>query len=384
MLSDHPEISSDSHSTHTNISPDTDTDDSAQLLRDSSRPVRKHLTKEKTKIIAKMKDSLDLDAAEEALPRNFDITKMYTEKSEEENHRISEAIKASVMLKNLSDSQRDMLYKVLEPIDVEKGDWIIKQGTAGDRFYIVDYGNFEVRIRSNDNKGHGDEEDDDNGGKVVHVYKGSREQNAHPSFGELALMYRAPRAASIIAQTNGRLWALHRYAFRKVLTETKGRHVLFDILPKIKAFEKLDSEEIENIVDIMEEATFGRGEAIIRQGVSGSTFYVICNGSCELSLRAEFEVVDENNSLRSSMSTKQLRQHDYFGEEIFLNGANQYLNTVIATTNTTCWKLEKITIKQILEKVKTQRRLSASQIVIQEGNFNQILGDIELSDSDED
>ena len=91
-------------------------------------------------------------------------------------------------------------------------------------------------------------------------------------------MYSAPRAASIIAQTDGQLWGLHRYAFRKVLAEQNERKGLMKILKKMPAFKTLDKEEIENIAGSMEEATYGRGETIVKQGAVGDTVYVICHG----------------------------------------------------------------------------------------------------------
>jgi CRP-like cAMP-binding protein len=102
----------------------------------------------------------------------------------------------------------------MEPMEVQKGQCIVKQGTMGDRFYIVDYGSFEVRVLSE-----GQLDKDGTGGVCVHVYEGSRENSFYPSFGELALKYSAPRAASIIAQNDGKLWALHRYAYNKIRNE---------------------------------------------------------------------------------------------------------------------------------------------------------------------
>jgi len=40
-----------------------------------------------------------------------------------------------------------VLFSVMEKVKVKKGDWVIKQGEEGDRFYIVDNGRFEVRIQ---------------------------------------------------------------------------------------------------------------------------------------------------------------------------------------------------------------------------------------------
>ena len=50
------------------------------------------------------------------------------------------------------------------------------------------------------------------------------------------------------------------------------------VLKKMPAFKTLDKEEIENIAGSMEEATYGRGETIVKQGAVGDTVYVICHG----------------------------------------------------------------------------------------------------------
>jgi CRP-like cAMP-binding protein len=49
------------------------------------------------------------------------------------------------MFQNITDEEREIIFGVMEPIDVKKGTWVIKQGTVGDRFYIVDTRRFEVR-----------------------------------------------------------------------------------------------------------------------------------------------------------------------------------------------------------------------------------------------
>lgn len=248
----------------------------ALVTTEGLRPVRNHVSKEKSKAIQQMKIKMSSESdMDVAAMEEFDLSKLFTEKTEEEKARIAEAIRASVMFQNITDEQREMIFGVMEPISVKKGTWVIKQGTVGDRFYIVDTGRFEVRIVPD-----GERDRDGSGGNVVHVYEGSHEKHAHPSFGELALMYSAPRAASIIAQTDGHLWALHRFAFRQVLALQSGRQELISTLGKMEVFKNLRSDEISNIAAVMEEVTFGRGEMIAEQGQPGETMYVIKTGSC--------------------------------------------------------------------------------------------------------
>ena len=178
-----------------------------------NRPVRTSVSKAKMEAIQKSKERMIAGGDTSGVQaKNFDVASLYTEKSQEEKEAIDRAIHASVMFEKITDEQRDLIYKVIQPISVKAGECVIKQGSMGDCFYIVDDGKFEVRIVPD-----GEEDTDGTGGNVVHVYEGSREEQLHPSFGELALMYSAPRAASIIAQTDGHLLELHRFAFQKVL-----------------------------------------------------------------------------------------------------------------------------------------------------------------------
>ena len=91
-------------------------------------------------------------------------------------------------------------------------------------------------------------------------------------------MYSAPRAASIIAQTDGNLWALHRYAFRQVLAEQRERQELINVLKRMKIFKNITSADITNLAASMIAVTFGRGEMIIEQGVAGDAMYVVEKG----------------------------------------------------------------------------------------------------------
>ena len=61
--------------------------------------------------------------------------------------------------------------------------------------------------------------------KKVHSYENQG------SFGELALMYNMPRAATIQAVTKGTLWAMDRSTFRKIVLKTAFQ--------KRKAYESL-------------------------------------------------------------------------------------------------------------------------------------------------
>ncbi len=254
------------------VKPDAPTDDNVDALpEEKSKPVRKYISKEKTEYLETMREKMTSDMGDD-LEEDFDLMDLFTEKSDEDKALIGDAIKGSVIFQDIAKSQRELIYGVMEPIKVKKDDWIIRQGTVGDRFYVVDHGQFEVRIVKE-----GEEDVNGDGGNVVHVYNGSRSTNAHPCFGELALMYSAPRAASIIARTDGQLWALHRYAFKRILAYKRG---LTEGLKTIDTFKDLDDKKLDDLISNFEEVTIGRGETIVTQGEMVDYFYLIATGSC--------------------------------------------------------------------------------------------------------
>jgi cAMP-dependent protein kinase regulator len=69
---------------------------------------------------------------------------------------------------------------------------MIDQGEEdADNFYVIESGIYDVYVK-NDKQ------------EPQHCW----EYNNSGSFGELALMYNQPRAATIVARTAGKLWAL--------------------------------------------------------------------------------------------------------------------------------------------------------------------------------
>lgn len=77
---------------------------------------------------------------------------------------------------------------------------------------------------------------DDGKQLLVHTY------NDKGSFGELALMYNMPRAATIQAATAGSLWAMDRQTFRRIVLKSafkkrKMYEALIENVPMLKALQ---------------------------------------------------------------------------------------------------------------------------------------------------
>jgi len=146
---------------------------------------------------------------------------------------------------------------------------------------------------------------------VVFTYEGDAgARGPHPSFGELALMYGKPRAASVIAATDGELWSLDRAAFRRVLLRSRQqRRDVIRTLRRVEVLRMLSVPELQRLVDVMSEGSFAPGQAIIRQGEVGDTFYIVSSGAAVVS------VMDKG----VSTDVMSLKENDYFGERALIS-----------------------------------------------------------------
>ena len=108
---------------------------------------------------------------------------------------LSKAIQSNLLFSHLDDSEKSDIFDAMQPFNYKAGDTIIQQGEEGDFFYIIDQGEVEVFV---------------NNKCVTAISDGG-------SFGELALIYGTPRAATIKAKTECKLWAIDRKVDRRLL-----------------------------------------------------------------------------------------------------------------------------------------------------------------------
>eukprot|EP01035_Chromulina_nebulosa_P017471 gene17471-23023_t len=188
-----PDINNDSTKSDDEVKSNINNNSYSTMSQLDSRPVRRAISRERRKTMIHSDNSDKIEA--QLSLSEIDINSVTVIKSDVERQSIEGAIKTNFLFQHLNSNQRQTVIDVMDAVTVNTGDWVIKQGDKGDKFYVIDSGIFEVRVQPPGGN-------DPSGGTVVHIYIGGPDQ--HPGFGELSLMYGKPRAASVIALTTGR------------------------------------------------------------------------------------------------------------------------------------------------------------------------------------
>lgn len=131
------------------------------------------------------------------------------------------------------------------------GDWVIQQGEEGDVLYVIDEGNLDCFKKFSK----------DGVNQYLKTYQPGE------AFGELALLYNAPRAASIQAKTNCLLWSLDRECFNIIVKDAarKKREKYEEGLKKVKLLDKLDPYERTRLGDGVQDENKKKGTWIMNQ-----------------------------------------------------------------------------------------------------------------------
>lgn len=162
------------------------------------------------------------------------------------------------------------------------------------------------------------------------------------SFGELALMYNAPRAATVIsAEGSCTLWALDRLTFRRILMESTfaRRRMYENFLEEVPLLSTLTPYERSKIADALETQKFPPGELIIKEGDPGHSFYLLESGE------ADAYKGDPHNKVLH------YKKGDFFGELALLNDAPRAAS-VVASSDVKVATLGKSAFQRLLGPVE--------------------------------
>lgn len=217
-------------------------------------------------------------------------------KADEQRIRLQETCKDILLFKNLDSEQMSQVLDAMFERLVSPGEHVIDQDDDGDNFYVIERGTYDISVKV------------DGIDCCIGTY------NNHGSFGELALMYNTPRAATIIATSPGALWGLDRLTFRRIIVKNNAKkkrmyEIFIETLPLLKS---LEPSERMKVVDVIGSKMYKDGECIIAQGDSADSFYIVESGEVKITMRRTKSQlnVEENGAVEIARCTR----GQYFGE----------------------------------------------------------------------
>ncbi|KAI5628812.1 cAMP-dependent protein kinase type I-beta regulatory subunit [Silurus asotus] len=254
---------------------------------------------------------------------------------------LAKAISKNVLFVHLDDNERSDIFDAMFPVTHIAGETVIQQGDEGDNFYVIDQGEVDVYV---------------NGEWVTSIGEGG-------SFGELALIYGTPRAATVKAKTDLKLWGIDRDSYRRILmgSTLRKRKMYEEFLSKVSILESLEKwerltvadalepvqfedESLEKwerltVADALEPVQFEDGEKIVVQGEPGDDFFIITEGTAS--------VLQRRSDNEEYVEVGRLGPSDYFGEIALLLNRPRAA-TVVARGPLKCVKLDRPRFERVL------------------------------------
>ena len=260
-----------------------------------------------------------------------DFVAKFVKKTPEQIQRIKTSVIHSFLFGNLEPKDLEVVINAMEEKRYKKGENIITQGDNGDCLYFVEEGNLNCykKFQSSPEP------------KLVKKYQPG------DSFGELALLYNAPRAATITAESDEVItWVLDRETFNHIVKEAaqKKREKYENFLKKVEILSTIEPYELMQISDALKTGTFKKGDYIIKEGEMGDVFYILEEGQCEATKTLEPGKPDT--------VIKEYTVGDYFGERALIKGEPRACNIIACSENVKVISLDRISFKRLLGPIE--------------------------------
>ena len=270
-------------------------------------------------------------------------------KSAEHRSAILAALESHFLFASFDRADLDEIVSAMTPTHAATGDTVIRQGDVGEIFYCLVSGQAEALIEGK--------------GRVT-LYDGVG------AFGELSLMYSAPRAATVRAVSPCELFTLDLRSFQMLTMKqaTTGLLSRVEFLKKVKLLEPLQDNDISRLAGAVTEESFPAGTHIITQGEEGDKFYIVKDGLVKCT---------NTGASGAEVFLIHIGPGDYFGEMALMLNAPRQANC-IAEEDTSCFVcsredfmlllgplqtlLPKLMRMRILRSVPVLRLLSDSEL----------------------
>jgi serine/threonine protein kinase/CRP-like cAMP-binding protein len=219
------------------------------------------------------------------------IVEGYVQTSEDKELIVS-ALKGNKVLGevlNLSDDQLALLADAMHLVSLPSHEVLMNKGDRGTALFIVQEGLLTV---TQDSSHHGE-------------YK----IRLGDSFGELSLLYDAPRPATMAAARDCKLFVLPRYEFRIVIRMSYQERLAqyAHVILKVPCLSEIvDAANVDLIAGALEEISFLEDEEVCIEDEDAGLLFIVWEGECQV--------------LRKGEVVRTLQPGEWVGEEQLMKG----------------------------------------------------------------
>nr|XP_019957040.1 PREDICTED: cAMP-dependent protein kinase type II-alpha regulatory subunit-like [Paralichthys olivaceus] len=216
-------------------------------------------------------------------------------KTDEQRQRLQDACRYILLFKTLEGEQFSEVLDAMFEVLVKPQEHIIDQGDDGDNFYIIEKGVYDIFVKKDG----------------VDLCVGKYDNKG--SFGELALMYNTPRAATIVATQEGALWGLDRATFHRLIVKNnaKKRRMYEAFIECVPLLKSLELSERMKIVDVLGARAFKDEERVITQGDQADCFYIVESGEVKIMIKSKTQASQQDSA---EVEVARCTRGQYFGE----------------------------------------------------------------------
>lgn len=243
-------------------------------------------------------------------------------KSDDQKQRLKQTLNKSFMFSALEEKDMQLVLGAMKECKVEAGEKVITEGDNGDFLFVIEKGTLNCIKSVN-----GEE-------KVVKTV------NEGDVFGELALLYNCPRAASVMAADACICWQLDRESFNHIVKDAAvARRTKYDeFLKSVNLLSSLEAYERSQIADALVAETCKKGDTIVKQDDPGDKFYIVEEGS----------LYALKNFGSEEKRVMEYKPGDYFGELALLKNQPRAASVVVESETAKVLSMSRVSFNKML------------------------------------
>jgi len=252
-------------------------------------------------------------------------------KQEDQKERLKQTLAKSFMFANLEAKDMDTIIMAMEEVVMDADQRVIQEGDDGDFLFVVETGSLDCVKTA------------DGAEQVV--------KTCDPGdvFGELALLYNCPRAASVVARQRCVCWQLDRATFSHIVKDAavRRRERYDGFLKSVALLSSLGSYERSQIADALVAETFRQGDVVVRQDEPGDKFYIVEEGALY--------------ATKGSERVLEYQPGEYFGELALLKNQPRAASVVVESSEAKVLSMTRLSFSKMLGPLQSLLARHASE-----------------------